>query len=125
MTGKILLIALAGAAGTLARWWLSGAVYAVMGREFPWGTAAVNILGSFLFGLVWILAEERMYMSGETRIILLVGFMGAFTTFSTYIFESSALASDVQWLRLGANMFGQVLVGFAALRLGFVCGRIL
>lgn len=122
---KLLIMALAGAAGTLARYWLSGAVYDILGRNFPWGTAAVNILGSFLFGLVWVLAEERLLISGETRVVILVGFMGAFTTFSTFIFESSSLASDTQWLRLGANAAGQVLVGFAALRLGFVLGRVL
>jgi CrcB protein len=122
---KISLIALGGACGSLARWWLSGVVYAIAGRDFPWGTVSVNVFGSFLFGLVWVLTERRIHFSGEIRLLLLVGFMGAFTTFSTYIFESSALASDLQWLRLGLNMAGQVFVGFAALRLGFVCGNVL
>ncbi|NCC24148.1 MAG: chromosome condensation protein CrcB [Deltaproteobacteria bacterium] len=125
MLSKILLIALAGAGGTLARYWLSGLVYSVLGRGFPWGTAVVNVFGSFLFGLIWILAENRMAINAETRTILLVGFMGAFTTFSTFIFESSALMTDLQWARLAVNVVGQVLVGLVALRLGFFFGRIL
>lgn len=122
---KILLIALAGAAGTLGRYWLSGAMYAVMGRDFPWGTWAVNIAGCFLFGVVWILAEERGLLSAQTRMIVLVGFMGAFTTFSTYIFESAQLLHDGQWLRMALNLGGQNLVGFVALFLGTGLGRML
>ncbi len=122
---KILLIALAGAAGTLCRYWLSGAVYAFAGRDFPWGTWAVNILGSFLFGLVWILSEERGLVSGQARIIILAGFMGAFTTFSTFMFESGEILRDAQWLKLMLNLGGQNVVGFAALFLGTSLGRIL
>ena len=122
---KLLLIALAGACGTLSRYWLSGAMYAALGRDFPWGTWAVNILGCFLFGLVWILAEERGLLSGQTRVIVLVGFMGAFTTFSTFIFESGELLRDAQWLRLVLNIGGQNVAGFAALFLGTSLGRIL
>lgn len=122
---KLLLLALAGACGTLCRYWLSDAMYAVLGRDFPWGTWAVNILGCFLFGLVWILAEERGLLSGQTRVIVLVGFMGAFTTFSTYIFESGELLRDAQWLRLALNIGGQNMTGFAALLLGTSLGRIL
>lgn len=122
---KILFIALTGALGALARYWLSGAVYGLMGRDFPWGTAAVNVLGCFLFGLIWVLAEERHLIPAHLRIILLIGFMGSFTTFSTYVFESSALVQDAQWLKLGLNLLGQNLVGFAALYLGYVTGRML
>ena len=122
---KIALIALAGAFGTLCRYWLSGLVYDVMGRDFPWGTWAVNITGCFLFGLVWILAEERGLLSAQARILILTGFMGAFTTFSTFIFESGELLRDAQWLRLALNIGGQKAVGFAGLVLGSSLGRIL
>jgi len=121
---KIALIALAGAFGTLCRYWLSGLVYDVMGRNFPWGTWAVNITGCFLFGLVWILAEERGLLSAQARILILTGFMGAFTTFSTFIFESGGILDDGQWLKLALNLAGQNLVGFAALYLGTGLGRI-
>ncbi len=121
---KIVLICLAGALGTLARYWLSGAVYGIVGRDFPWGTCAVNILGCFLFGLVWVLSAERGLIPAPARLVILVGFMGAFTTFSTFIFESAELARTSEWLRLGLNMLGQNIVGFAACYFGMVCGRI-
>ncbi len=122
---KLILIALAGACGTLCRYWVSGAAYDLLGRDFPWGTWAVNILGCFLFGLVAILAEERGLVSAQTRLLILTGFMGAFTTFSTFIFESGGLLHDGQWLKLALNVGGQTLVGFAALYLGIGLGRII
>jgi len=122
---KMFLMALAGAAGTLARYWLSGAVYGVMGRDFPWGTTAVNILGSFLFGLVWVLSEERLLISGPTRMIILVGFMGAFTTFSTYMFETGELIRSTQWLLAGLNFLGQGLLGLSCLAAGMLLGRLI
>jgi CrcB protein len=122
---KIALIALAGAFGTLCRYWLSGVVYDVLGRDFPWGTWAVNILGCFLFGLVWILSEERGFLSAQARILILTGFMGAFTTFSTFIFESGGILNDGQWLKLALNLGGQNLVGFIALYLGTGLGRVI
>lgn len=122
---KIALIALAGAFGTLCRYWLSGVVYDVLGRDFPWGTWAVNILGCFLFGLVWILSEERGFFSAQARILILTGFMGAFTTFSTFIFESGGILNDGQWLKLALNLGGQNLVGFMALYLGTGLGRVI
>jgi len=125
MGRKLLLIAFAGAAGTLARFWLSGAVYRLLGPDFPWGTWAVNVLGCLLFGLVWVLSEERFVISGETRLIVLVGFMGAFTTFSTYVFESAQLASGGEWLRMWLNLLGQNVAGFAAFLLGVLLGRVI
>lgn len=122
---KILLIALAGAVGTLCRYWLSGLAYDILGRDFPWGTWAVNILGCFLFGLVAILAEERGLLSAQARILILTGFMGAFTTFSTFIFESGGILNDGQWLKLAFNVGGQNIVGFVALYLGVGLGRII
>lgn len=125
MAAKIFYIAAAGAAGTLARYWLSGLVYRIAGPDFPWGTWAVNILGCFLFGLVWVLCEERFVLSGQTRLVVLVGFMGAFTTFSTYVFESAQLGAGGQWLTLAANLIGQNVAGFAALLLGAALGRVI
>ncbi len=125
MLEKLGLIALAGAAGSLARYWLSGLVYTLAGRNFPWGTAAVNILGCFLFGFVWELGEGRMLLRPETRAIILTGFMGAFTTFSTFIFESGGLLEDGRYLSVLANIGFQTVLGFAALFGGFMLGRLL
>ncbi|MFN2343663.1 MAG: CrcB family protein, partial [Desulfonatronovibrio sp.] len=95
------------------------------GPGFPWATWLVNILGCFMFGLVWVIAYERGLIPAHMRLILLVGFMGAFTTFATYIFECSALIQDVQWVKLGLNIMGQNILGFGALYLGYTCGRML
>lgn len=125
MLEKLGLIALAGAIGTLARYWVSGLVYDLLGKNFPWGTAAVNILGCFLFGLVWELGEGRMLIRAETRTIVLTGFMGAFTTFSTFIFESGGFIEDGRWLAALGNVSFQTVVGFAALFAGLALGRML
>ena len=125
MFEKLALVALAGAAGTLARYWLSGVVYELAGRDFPWGTAVVNILGCFLFGLVWELGGERMLLRTESRLVLLTGFMGAFTTFSTFIFESSAFLEDGRILSALANVGFQTVIGFAAMFGGLLLGRLL
>lgn len=120
---KILMLAVAGMCGTLARYWLSGAVYGIMGREFPWGTAAVNLLGCLLFGLAWVMADERQLLRPETRLVILVGFMGAFTTFSSLIFETSELMRGAQWARAALNIVGQNILGFAAFAIGATLGR--
>lgn len=125
MLEKLGLIALAGAAGTLTRYWLSGLVYDVAGRNFPWGTAVVNILGCFLFGLVWEVGSERMLLRTEARIVLLTGFMGAFTTFSTFVFESAAFLEEGRILPALANVGFQTVAGFAALFGGLILGRML
>lgn len=122
---KLLWMALAGALGTLARYLLSGLVQRLNGTSFPWGTLAVNGLGCLLFGLVWSLAEEGLAISGETRMIVLAGFMGAFTTFSTLIFETGGMLRDTQWGLAVVNMGGQVAVGLLALFIGLAGGRLL
>jgi fluoride exporter len=122
---RIVFIALAGAAGTLARYWLSDWVQAVIGVRFPWGTFAVNTIGCFLFGVVWALAEERMVISADARVIILTGFMGAFTTFSTFIFETSDFLRDSQWLLAIGNVALSLIVGLVCLALGLGLGRLL
>jgi fluoride exporter len=120
---KILLLALAGACGTLARYWLSVGVHFTLGRSFPWGTAVVNLLGCLLFGLIWVLADERQFLRPEVRGLLLVGFMGAFTTFSSLIFETGELWRGSQWGLAALNLLGQNALGFAAFALGTALGR--
>ncbi|MGE3803065.1 MAG: CrcB family protein [Gemmataceae bacterium] len=124
---KFLLIAMAGAMGSLCRWGVGELVQKRLLANvlFPWGTFTVNALGCFLFGLVWPLAEDRLLISSETRQIILTGFMGAFTTFSTFIFETNALAESREWLMAGGNLFGQIVVGILFLMLGLIVGRLL
>jgi len=120
---ELVLLALAGAAGAVARYGLSGAVQNVCGDRFQWGTLAVNAIGCFLFGLVWALAEDRLVISGQTRIIVLVGFMGSFTTFSTFAFETSRYINDSQWSLAAANLVGHNLLGLLCVLLGLAAGR--
>ena len=124
MFQKLLLIALAGSAGALARYGLGGLVQRWTAAGFPWGTAVVNAAGCFLFGLIWTVAGERTGMSEEARVIILVGFVGAFTTFSTFIFDTHALAADARWLWAAANVGLHMFVGVATLLGGVALGRV-
>lgn len=120
---KLLLIALAGGFGTLARYGLSGLVQRMTGATFPWGTFVVNVAGCFLFGLVWSLLEERLAVAGQWRAIVLIGFMGAFTTFSSFAYDSAGLMRDAQWGLAALNVIGQNALGLACLFLGLAAGR--
>ncbi len=124
MSNKLLAMALAGAIGTLSRWGLAEAVYALLGRDFPWGTVTVNLVGCLLYGLVWGLSLERGLIHDEVRMVLLVGFMGSFTTFSSLIFDSEVLLLEGRWLALCANLAGQNFLGFAALFAGRLLSRL-
>ncbi|MBN1197320.1 MAG: CrcB family protein [Candidatus Aminicenantes bacterium] len=123
MLHKLAWLAIAGAAGTLARYGLAGFVHRVNGVSFPWGTLVVNLAGCFMAGLFWSLMAGRWPVSGETRTIILVGFMGAFTTFSALILETGELVRAAEWLHAAANLAVQNSVGFAALFLGAALGR--
>lgn len=101
-------IAVGGAAGALARWLVAAGVYRWLGRELPWGTLVVNVGGSFAMGLLAVLLVERLALGPAWRAGLLVGFLGAFTTFSTFALETVELAGDGLGARAAANMFVSV-----------------
>jgi len=122
---KLLLIAVAGGLGALSRYGLAGLIQRWTDSMFPWGTAAVNVIGCFLFGLLWVAMEERFALSSETRVIVLTGFMGAFTTFSTYMFETQQLLEDSQYLAAFGNLGFQNLVGLIAVILGLTLGKLI
>ena len=123
MLAKIFPIALAGAAGTLSRYALAGWVHRMNATSFPWGTLAVNLSGCFVAGLLWSLFENRWPVSGETRAIIMIGFMGAFTTFSAFILETGELVRAAQWLAAAANIAAQNGLGFIGLMAGIMLGR--
>lgn len=125
MIQKFLLLALAGSFGTLARYGLAGFVQRINGPSFPWGTLAVNILGCFLAGFLWNLFENRWAVSGETRAIVLVGFMGAFTTFSAFILETGQLMRSSEWMYAAGNLALQNGLGFFALFAGIALARLI
>lgn len=123
MAQKLLLLALAGALGTLARYGLAGFVQKLSGTSFPWGTAAVNVTGCFVAGLLWALFEQRWSVSTETRTLVLVGFMGAFTTFSAFILDNGKLFQSAEWLPAAGNIMLQNGAGFAAMFAGIGVAR--
>ena len=125
MLWKFFWLALAGAVGTLARYALAGVVQNAVGTLFPWGTAVVNLTGCLLFGLLVAVMEGRYAISGETRIILLTGFAGAFTTFSTFIFETEQLLAASRWGLAAGNLAMQNVLGVLALLLGLTLGRLI
>lgn len=123
MWQKLLYLGLAGAAGTLARYGLSGLVQKNAASGFPYGTAAVNILGCLAFGLLWAIVENRLSISGQTRMIIFLGFFGAFTTFSSFAYETSQLLEESQWLWAGGNILLQNALGIAGMIAGLAVGK--
>jgi len=116
----ILLVALGGALGSVARYLFSLTVLRVTGSLFPFGTFAVNVVGCFVFGLIAGAAEQRVQIAPELRLFLLVGVLGGFTTFSSYAFESFALVRDGQFAWAGLNVVGQVVAGLIGMWAGYV-----
>ncbi len=122
----LIFLAAVGALGTLARYGLTGFVRNWPRLEaFPYGTLAVNLLGSLAFGLIAGVCEERFIVSPQTRIIVLTGFMGAFTTFSTLMFETARLLEDAQYLMAFSNLAAHNVLGLAALFAGLMLGRMI
>ena len=117
-------MALAGAAGTIARFFVAGWAQQLGGNRFPWGTLAVNLVGCFLFGLIFALIEDRVAISEKVRHIALIGFMGAFTTFSTFAFETVQLIRDDKVGTAVANATLQNVAGVLAVALGMTIARI-
>jgi CrcB protein len=123
MIQKLAWLSLAGAMGTLARYGLAGLVHRIDGSSFPWGTVAVNIIGCFVAGWLYVIFENRWAVSGETRTIILVGFMGAFTTFSAMILETGVLLRSTDWMYAAGNIALQNGVGFISLWAGMALAR--
>lgn len=119
-----LLVGLGGFLGANARFVLARWTGHAFETRFPLGTFLVNVSGSFLLGVVGTLITERLVPSADTvRLALGVGFLGAFTTFSTFEFETHALIEDGSWLTAFANVFLSLFVGLLAVRAGIVVAK--
>jgi len=90
---------------------------------FPWGTFAVNMTGCFLFGLIYTFAEQRGALAGDVRGIVLTGFMGAYTTYSTFAFQSTQYIEKSQWSLAAANILSQNVLGVLCVFAGFFAGK--
>jgi len=121
----VLYIALFGALGCLARYFLSGWVYDLIGRTLPYGTLAVNVVGAFLIGLVMEFSLRSTAVSPELRIGLTIGFLGGFTTFSTFSYETYRLLESAQFLRALANASLSVVVCLVFTYVGIAAARYL
>ena len=115
---NILIIALGGAIGAVARYAAALWIGQRWGRGFPLGTFIVNVSGSFLIGLLMTLLAEKLTVDPRWRLLLVVGFLGAYTTFSTFEYETGALLKDGEWVFAMLNVILSVVAGFIALKLG-------
>lgn len=122
---RLLALAAGSLTGGLARYALAGWVQRITGPSFPYGTLAVNLSGCFLIGLLSVLAEEKAALGPAARILLLTGFCGAFTTFSTWILETGHLFRDGDLLRAFGNLILSVTAGFLLFRAGAALGRLI
>jgi len=118
-------VAVGGALGAVLRYGLSGWVQGVTGAFFPWGTLAVNVLGSFILGAGLHLGTERFLFSTEARLLLTTGFCGSLTTFSTFSFETYSLLEEQQWAAAGGNIALNVALCLAFTYAGVVAARLI
>jgi len=115
---KILAIAIGSLAGGFARYYLAGFIYRIFGTNFPHGTLAVNLIGCFLIGFFASLSEEKFLIGPEVRLLLMVGFCGAFTTFSTFMLETANLLKDGENFQALLNIFLSLILGFLVFKIG-------
>jgi CrcB protein len=120
---QLVYIGVFGALGCLSRYFVSGWAYALLGRSLPYGTLAVNVFGSFLLGLIMEGSLRSTLLSPEMRMGITVGFMGGFTTFSTFSFETIRLLEEGSLIQAGANVLLNIVVCIAFAALGIVLGR--
>ena len=125
MMKQMVAVAFGGALGAVLRWLMASAVQKMAGGAFPWGTFAVNALGSFLLGFLFVWLIERSTASELLRLALTIGFLGAFTTFSTYSLESIRLLQEGAFALALGNIMGQVVVCLLLTWLGVQLARTL
>jgi CrcB protein len=121
---KILLIGMAGLIGTLGRYWLSGVVARRYGETFPMGTLTVNIIGCFLAGLLFYLMQERFLVNQTLRTIIMIGFLGGFTTFSSYGLQTFTLLRDGEFAFAALNLVVSNLVGLLMVWAGYTVAKV-
>jgi CrcB protein len=115
-------IAIGGALGTTARYWLSGVVARSVGETFPWGTLVINVTGSFVIGFFGALTgpDGRLFIGSTARQFVMIGMCGGYTTFSSFSLQTLNLMSDGEWFRAGANIGLSVLLCMIAVWIGVV-----
>ena len=122
---NLLGIAVAGAAGALARYGLSGLAYRWWGAGFPWGTLTVNLIGCLLVGLLAEMARQTGWLSPELRTAIGIGFLGSFTTFSTFGVETYRAIEQGDWGVAALNVVSNVVLGLIFVLAGTTLARML
>lgn len=120
-----LAVALGGALGAVSRYWLIAAVSNASNHRFPWGTLVVNVLGSLVIGMMYVLISERMVLSEQWRAVLIVGYLGAFTTFSTFSLDALLLLQEGFVLQALTYIVSSVVICLLCAWLGIVLMRVL
>ncbi|RKZ66871.1 MAG: fluoride efflux transporter CrcB [Gammaproteobacteria bacterium] len=120
---QLAFIAAGGATGALMRYWMSNGIYALFGRGFPYGTLTVNVVGSLLMGFCYVFMIERMDVSVEWRAALMIGLLGAFTTFSTFSIETLNLLESGEQMKAALNILLSVTLCILGCWLGMIVGR--
>ncbi len=120
---NVLIIGIGGFLGAIARYGVALWIGQRWGSNFPLGTFVINVSGSFLIGLLMALFTDRFLVNPQWRLLLVVGFLGAYTTFSTFEYETGALLKDGEWLMAMLNITLSVVVGFVALKLGEIIAK--
>lgn len=123
--GVLVAIAVGGALGSLARYGITIAFEALLGREFPYGIFIANVAGSFAIGVCFVLLFERGLLPEFWRSLLIVGFLGAFTTFSTFSLHTVSMLEEGKLLMAAAYTFGSVVLSIGAAFIGIVSARLL
>ncbi len=124
MLSTYLWVALGGALGSVARYWMTNWVAMLTGPRFPWGTIIINIVGSFVIGFVAYLTTPigRVPISFDVRAFVLAGICGGFTTFSSFSLQTLELARTGYWFQAGANIVLSVVLCLAAVWAGYAIG---
>jgi len=120
-----IIVGIGGFVGAIVRYALAVWIGQAWGRTFPLGTFVINVSGSFLIGLLMTLFTERYSFDPAWRLLFVVGFLGAYTTFSTFEYETGKLINDSEWLFAAMNIVLSVTAGFVALKFGEVLAKII
>jgi CrcB protein len=119
------MIAIGGALGAIARYQIAASIQTRIPVGFPYGTFVVNVSGCLILGFVTALMTERTVVHPNWRFLIPIGFVGAYTTFSTFELETFRAVSEGAWSVAAANILGSFVAGYVALWAGFVAGRLL
>ena len=122
---KWIMLVAGGAFGTVSRYLLSGLTHRFLGHGFPYGTLVVNTIGCLLIGFLVTLIDRQRLLTPEQKLFCLVGFLGAFTTFSTFMLETVELTKDGHFWIAAGNVLASVLFGLIAIRVGIILGNMI